>query len=197
MSVPRRYPRGSQVHPVIRQLLSEGVIRTRPRQVDREDISSSDGVDIVYELRNLTPDRFARYADQLLVAAAYEANRYSDFDYFYASWSVRLNTGSRRRAAENTRVYTAANSSDIDNMIWGGADEEPYELGGQGRSLMHKAEAIINMLTTGSPGAYVSQQSPYQVLRLVISVRIRMGGTVPSLGTTATDYVRLSRPEDG
>ena len=62
---------------------------------------------------------------------------------------------------------------------------------------MHKAEAIINMLTTGSPGAYVSQQSPYQVLRLVISVRIQSGGTVPPLGTTATDYVRLSRPEDG
>jgi len=197
MSVPRRYPRGSQVHPIIRQLLSEGVIRTRPRQVDRGDLSSSDGVDIVYELRNLTPDRFARYADQLLVVAAYEANRYSDFDYFYASWSVRLNTGGRRRAAENTRVYTAANSRDIDNLIWGEANEEPYELGGQGRSLMHKAEAIINMLTTGSPGAYVSQQSPYQVLRLVISVRIQSGGTVPPLGTTATDYVRLSRPEDG
>jgi len=161
------------------------------------NLSSSDGVDIVYELRNLTPDRFARYADQLLVVAAYEANRYSDFDYFYASWSVRLNTGGRRRAAENTRVYTAANSRDIDNLIWGEANEEPYELGGQGRSLMHKAEAIINMLTTGSPGAYVSQQSPYQVLRLVISVRIQSGGTVPPLGTTATDYVRLSRPEDG
>ena len=196
MSVPRRYPRGSQVHPVVRELLNEGVIRERPRQVDRGDLSSSDGVDIVYNLRNMTPDRFGRYADQLIVAAAYEANRYSDFDYFYAEWQVRLNTGSRRRAAENERSYRSANYRDIDQMIWGESDEEPYELGGQGKSLMHKAEAIINMNRTGSPGAYVNQQNPYLVLRLIISVRMQMGGTVPPLGTSTSDYIRLSRRED-
>lgn len=195
MTEPRRYPRGAQVNATVRQLIEDGVLSVRPRQVDRSDLTSSDGVDIVYELRNMTPDRFPRHVDQLLAAANYEANRYSDFDYFYGSWSVRLNTGSGRRSAENTRVYTAAMSGNLDEMIWGDGRMAPAELGGQGRSLSHKAEAILNMLQSGSPGAYVNQQSPYRVLRMVISVRLRpesMDLTIRDRDDTS--YSRVTRP---
>ena len=196
MTVPKRYPRGRNVHPMVRQLLDEGVLRDRPRQVDRGELSLSDGVDIVYDLRNMTPDRFGRYIDQLLVAAAYEANRYEEFDYFFGSFSLRLNTGATRRSQENTRVYTAAMSQDIDNFIWGDGTDNPVELGGQGRSLSHKAEAIINMLQSGSPGAYVNQQSPYQVLRLVISVRLRLGGRSEApVGEILPGITRVTRPD--
>ena len=58
MTEPRRYPRGAQVNATVRQLIEDGVLSVRPRQVDRSDLTSSDGVDIVYELRNMTPDRF-------------------------------------------------------------------------------------------------------------------------------------------
>ena len=197
MSVPRRYPRGRNVHSSVRQLIDEGVLRQLPRQVDRGELSMSDGVDIVYELRNMSPDRFGRYIDLLLVAAAYEASRYDDFDYYYATFSVRLNTGTGRRSQQNTRVYTAAMSSEIDMMIWGSEDDLPVELGGQGRSLSHKAEAILNMLRTGSPGAYVSQQSPYTVERMVVSPRLSVGRSAQSdvdrLGVRGID--RVVRPE--
>jgi len=175
--------------------MDEGILRDRPRQVDRGELSLSDGVDIVYDLTRMSPDRFARHIDQLLVAAAYEANRYEEFDYFFGSFSVRLNTGATRRSQENTRVYTAAMSSDIDNFIWGDGTDNPVELGGQGRSLSHKAEAIINMLQSGSPGAYVNQQSPYTVLRMVISVRLRAGGAadIPT-GEVNSGITRVTRP---
>ncbi len=198
MSVPRRYPRGRNVHSSVRQLIDEGVLRQLPRQVDRGELSMSDGVDIVYELRNMSPDRFGRYVDLLLTAGAYEANRYEDFDYFYAIFSVRLNTGSGRRSEQNVRVYTAAMSSSIDMMLWGSEDDLPVELGGQGRSLSHKAEAILNMLRTGSPGAYVSQQSPYTVERMVISARLHTGRAaerdVDRLDVRGLD--RVNRPEE-
>ena len=195
MTAPKRYPRGRNVHSVVRQLMDEGILRDRPRQVDRGEHSLSDGVDIVYDLTRMSPDRFARHIDQLLVAAAYEANRYEEFDYFFGSFSVRLNTGATRRSQENTRVYTAAMSSDIDNFIWGDGTDNPVELGGQGRSLSHKAEAIINMLQSGSPGAYVNQQSPYTVLRMVISVRLRAGGAadIPT-GEVNSGITRVTRP---
>ena len=196
MVTPRRYPRGSQVNESVRLLLQDGVLLIRPRQVNRSDLSFSDGVDIIYDLKGMTPDKFGRYIDLLLAAAAYEANRYSDYEQFYGSFSVRLNTGSRRRAAENERNYTAAASSDIDTFIWGDGRDTPKELGGEGRSLSHKAEAILGMLQSGSPGAYVNQQSPYRVLRMIISVRSPMS-ELPGLGIqTVEGYQRVRRPGD-
>ena len=199
MTVPKRYPRGAQVHPVIRQLITEGAIRGAPRQVDRGELSSSDGVDIIFDLMRMTPDRFGRYVDQLLVAASYECSRYSEFDYFFAEWQVRLNTSGGRRAQENDRRYTAAMSADPDTMLWGDGRENPVELGGRGRSLSHKAEAIINMNQTGSPGSYVNQQNPFRVTNLVISVRIRSGvGLGPGVREAGdVGFTRVTRPNAG
>ena len=196
MTVPRRYPRGAQVHPVVRQLIQEGAIRGAPRQVDRGELSLSDGVDIVYDLLRMTPDRFTRYVDQLILIADYECNRYSDFEYFFGSWSVELNTAGTRRQ-ENNRQYIAAMSTDIDTMVYGDGRERPFENGGNGRSLSHKAEAILNMLSTGSPGAYVNRQDPYRVVRMVISVRIRGedGITAAIREATDTDFIGVTRPQ--
>jgi hypothetical protein len=195
MVTPRRYPRGSQVNDTVRLLMSDGVLMYRPRQVNRSDLSFSDGVDIIYDLKGMTPDKFARYVDLLLIAAAYEANRYSDYRQFYGSFTVRLNTGSRRRSAENERNYTAAISSDIDTFIWGDSTDSPKELGGQGRSLSHKAEAILAMLQSGSPGAYINQQNPYRVLRMTIHVRTPVTDFTQVV-ERLPGYQRVTRPGD-
>ena len=195
MVTPRRYPRGAQVNETVRILIQDGVLSSRPRQVNRSDLSFSDGVDIIYDLRNMTPDKFSRYVDQLLVAAAYEASRYQDYEQFYGSFSVRLNTGSGRRSAENVRSYIAAASTDIDTFIWGDSRDTPKELGGEGRSLSHKAEAILGMLQSGSPGAYVNKQSPYRVLRMIISVRSPMRD-LTQVVERQPGYQRVTRPGD-
>jgi hypothetical protein len=195
MVTPRRYPRGSQVNESVRILLQDGVLMNRPRQVNRSDLSFSDGIDIIYDLKGMTPDKFGRYIDLLLSAASYEANRYSDYQQFHGSWTVRLNTGSRTRSAENERNYTAASSTDIDTFIWGDSRDTPKELGGEGKSLSHKGEAILGMLQSGSPGAYINQQSPYRVLRMIISVRSPVGSLI-EIEEQQPGFQRVRRPGD-
>ena len=173
--IPKPYPRGSNLSPRVRELLDQGALVRLPRQYDRQDLDSTDGVDIVYDLRGMTPARFARFVDQLLVAAEWECRRYPELEYRYGRFVLRLNTSGGDR--NNIRVYTAALSSDIDTMIYGNPGDIPTELGGTGKSLADKAEAIINMLSTGSPGAYVNRQNPYRVTQMVISVRERTATT--------------------
>ncbi len=168
---PIPYPRGFRLNPRIREALDNRLIRRLPYQDDRSDLLTTDGVDITYDLRNMTPSRFIRGISELLILAEYEANRYSDVEFRYARFMVELNTGGRRGSEKIRRAYTTALMRDTDEMVYGSSDEEPVELGGTGKSLSHKAEAIINMLDTGSPGAYVNRQNPYRVLRMIISVR--------------------------
>ena len=171
---PRPYPR--TLPEAIRQLIDGGALRRRPQQQDREELEY-DGVDIIYDLVNMTPDRFERFLPQLLAAAEFESNRYPEVDYRFARWEVELivqrgATRQGRRLVRNiTRDYTASMSVDTDTMVYGDDDSIPVELGGQGRSLSDKAEAITNMTETGSPGAYVVRQNPYRVLRMIVGVR--------------------------
>ncbi len=191
---PIPYPRGFRLDPRIRDLLDQKILRRLPYQDDRSDLATTDGVDITYDLRNMTPSRFIRTISQLLILAEYEAKRYPDVEYRYARFMVELNSGGRRGSEKIRRAYTTAMHRDTDEMIYGNSDEEPVELGGTGRSLSHKAEAIINMLETGSPGAYVNRQNPYRVLRMIISVRdnLRQGAGVGS-DDGSTDFTSIRR----
>ena len=169
---PKPYPRGIQLSPRVRELVDQGALRRLPYQEAKDDLFSSDGVDIVYDLRNMNPTRFMNFVDALLLAAAYEADRYSELEFRYAKWIVELNVSGRSRRDEKPRrQYVAAQSRDTDTMVFGDVTAIPVEFGGSGKSLADKAEAIINMLDTGSPGAYVTTQNPYKVIQLVISVR--------------------------
>lgn len=167
---PEPYPRGFRLDPRIRVLLDEKALRRLPYQEDRGDLVTTDGVDMVYDLRNMTPSRFIRFISELLIMAEFESNRYPGVEYRYGKFIVELNSGGRVRDRIR-RSYTTSMMRDTDDMVYGRSDEEPVELGGTGRSLSHKAEAIINMLDTGSPGAYVNKQNPYRVLRMIVSVR--------------------------
>ncbi len=189
---PIPYARGFRLDPSIRELLDQRIIRRLPYQDDRSDLMTTDGVDIVYDLRNMTPSKFMRSIAQLLVVAEHESNRYRDVEYRYARFIVELNSGGRRGSENSRRSYTAAMMRDTDEMIYGSSDEEPVELGGTGKSLSHKAEAIINMLDTGSPGAYVNRQNPYRVLRMIISVRDNDRSSRGSDSST-TDFTSIRR----
>ncbi len=191
---PIPYPRGFRLDSRVRELLDQRIIRRLPYQDDREDLVTTDGVDIVYDLRNMTPSRFMRSIAQLLVVAEYEAKRYSNVEYRYARFVVELNSGGGRRGAEKIRrSYTTAMMRDTDEMIYGSSEEEPVELGGTGKSLSHKAEAIINMLDTGSPGAYVNRQNPYRVLRMIISVRDNDRSSRGRGNEATTDFTSIRR----
>ena len=189
---PIPYLRGFRLDSRIRDLLDQRIIRRLPYQEDRSDLSTTDGVDIIYDLRNMTPSRFIRSIAQLLIVAEYEANRYSDVEYRYARFVVELNSGGRRGAEKIRRSYTTAMNRDTDEMVYGSSEEEPVEMGGTGKSLSHKGEAIINMLETGSPGAYVNRQNPYRVLRLIISVREDNRSRVGS-DSEGTDFTSIRR----
>ncbi len=190
---PISYPRGFRLDPRIRVLIDERALRRLPFQDDRSDLQTTDGVDIVYDLRTMTPSKFIRFISQFLILAEYESNRYGDVEYRYAKFIVELNSGGRSRD-KIRRNYTTAMFRDTDDMVYGSGNEEPVELGGSGRSLAHKAEAIINMLDTGSPGAYVNRQSPYRVLRMIISVRNNLRGSGRfNTGDTGSDTIVLDR----
>ena len=153
--------------------MTQGALRRLPYQQDMSELQTTDGVDIVYDLRNMVPSRFIHFVDQLLMAAVYECERYSELEFRYARWVVELNVSGQRRGQRQRvrRDYIAAMSRDTDTMVFGEPGSIATELGGTGKSLADKAEAIINMLGTVSPGAYVSSQNPYKVLRMIISVR--------------------------
>jgi len=171
MTIP--YPRGPSAPAIVRRLIQERVLRQYPIQVERDDLTTAVGVDIIYNLSRMSSEWFPRYADLLLIAAEQEARRYETYQFKFATFIVELNTtGPKgRRRKKVTREYTAAQQRDIDMMVYGEGGSRPVELGGEGRSLRDKAEAIISMTETGSPGGYVNRLNPYRVLRMIVSVR--------------------------
>ncbi len=198
---PKPYPRGSNLNPRVKELIDQGALRRLPYQESRGELLTTDGIDIIYDLRNMNPSRFARFIDQLLGAAAYESNRYRELEYRFARFTVELNVSGRasRDRDRPRRLYTAAMRKSTDSMVYGAAGSIATELGGQGKSLLDKGEAILNMLMTGSPGTYVSKQNPFKVLRMTISVRERVSTTMANLKkdleeASGADMIRIARP---
>lgn len=169
-----RYPRGPSLSPRLRDLLSAGVLRANPSQIDRPELVAGEGVDILYHLHRMTASQFPRWADTLVAAAGWEISRYqSQYDYFFVAFDVELNIPgkTRIRTSRVKREYIAAQRSDPDLMLYGEPNSVPVELGGQGRSAIDKAQAIIDMTSSNSPGAYVNKGNPYRVITMVISMR--------------------------
>ena len=170
---PKPYPRPRPSF--LRRFLSGTgrLLRRAPVQVDRQDLAGGDGVDIVYYLSNMNPARFGVHIDELLEAAAWEMDRYGEYDFKYGKFVVELYGAPTRRGRirREIREYIGNLRGTAAEAVYGESRQRPAELGGEGRSLSHKAEAILNMLETGSPGGWVSRQNPYKVLEMQISVR--------------------------
>jgi len=162
---------------VTNYLLERGAISGPPKQIKRVDLVYDEGIDIVYELREMTPAKFKEFADTLLLAAFTEAERYKDERYRFAKFVVRLNrTAKGRKTISPIREYTAAKHPDSNIMVYG-EKALGYELPEEYKRrpfLINKVEDIIGIPESPSPGPYVVKQRPYKVLRLIISLRAGM-----------------------
>lgn len=165
---------------VTKMLHKEGYITTYPKQIGRGDLETDDGVDIVYTFKNLTPNKFADVADFLLLAAFQEAERYQEYKYKFARIDVELNRNAKgRKTLGPVRSYTAAKNSDSEVMVYGeeviGPLPEEYA---KRPFLINKVEEIIDIANKESYlGSYTKKQSPYKVVRMIISVRVGLTRT--------------------
>jgi len=165
-------PYGGKYPDVTRLLYKEGVLSKYPSQKPAM-IEYDEGIDIIYDLKNLTPRKFAEVADLLLLAAVTEAKRYGDYKNKFAKFEVRLNRTVKGKAkAGPTRWYIAAMHPEPDIMVYG-EDALGYTIpeGQKKPFLINRVKEILDIPESPSPGAYVKKQKPYTVATLVISVR--------------------------
>ena len=167
----RKY--GKKRPDVTELLLSKGALSQPPIQIRRDDLEYDDGVDIIYRLKGMTPQKFAEYADMLLLAAYTEGQRYKGERYRFAKFEVELNrTTKGRETISPRRTYIASKNEDSDIMVYGEEvlGELPEEITKK-PFLINRVQEILDMPDTPSPGAYVQKQRPYKVLTMVISIR--------------------------
>ncbi len=159
---------------VVRILHDQGAIQGYPVQIERVDLLFDEGIDIVFKLKGMTPAKFARLSDTLLLAAYTEAERYSEEKYRFAKFEVQLNRNTKGRKTINpTRTYVAAKHPDSSIMVYG-EEALGYTLPEEYTKrpfLINKVEEILNIPDSPSPGPYVSKQRPYRVLTMVVAIR--------------------------
>ncbi len=156
-----------------RGLMEEGII-SEPREKPRE-LQYADGVDIVYDLKTLGPERFDYYSEKLLALVEWECERYPNppgvypppYQYF-AYLNVRLNQAGRKKGIN--RTYTASRTDDISQLIAGveqpeaGEHVKPSDLG----AIVDKIKRLAGEY---KPGVFLQQQRPYRVTQLGICIR--------------------------
>lgn len=144
-------------------LMHEGV-SSLPKQVNREDLKWADGLDIVYNLRDLTPTNFREYSDSLLLLAYQEAMRYNDKKWKFARFEVRLGRLKKGRDLPEIASFQCAMHDDPDIMVFGPGYEVP-----QRHFLYHKVQDILEIAKRYL--GKVNKQNPYKVTQLIISIR--------------------------
>ena len=166
----RKYPKG--IPPTGTQnLYKKGLLKRFPEQEERTDLVTDGGIDIVFHFKGVTSAVFPRVVDEILQMAYQEAERYSDEPYKHAKFTIEmdLNAKGRNSGMASMRDYIASKNSDSNTMIWGEGIDIPE---GMKRSfLLDKAEEIINIANTDSPGPYLKRKTPYKVHSLTISIR--------------------------
>jgi len=159
--------------PTTRHLKAIGVLTRLPQQFQRNDLEYDEGVDIVFNFKNLPPSRFAAVSDFILLAASEEAHRYAEENYKFAKIEVTLNrTAKGKTKSSATRTYTAAKNRDSEVMVYGeqalGYDLPP---GQKKPYLIDKVKDILGIPDSPSPGAYVKKGKPYTVTSMIVAIR--------------------------
>ncbi len=188
MPILKPYPHGTNQNQYVQELKSQRYLIGDPLQ-EEVDLENQWGIDIIYRLRNMTPPRFEKSAELLLLATVYEGTRYKEAASIYAKFQVRINpqVHGRKDPKKDSfkRTYTAGHQKNSDLLVHGNP-ETPRT------SLTDRAEEIMEMLEFGSAKAYTDKQNPYKVLSLTISLR-----DPKTLGDTGTSevFVIKSKPE--
>jgi len=177
-------PYGKKYPDVTKLLYDKGYLRRYPKQHKRDDLQYDDGIDIVYDLKNLPPAKFTEASDLLLLAAYTEAQRYKDATYKFAKFMVHLNrTAQGKKQVKKERGYIASRHRDPEIMVYG-EQGLGYELPEEEKKpfLINKVQEILGIPDSPSPGPYVKKQQPYKVIRLTIGIRAgKMWEGVPGL----------------
>lgn len=164
----KRYPQATEL------LIEQGALVGSPHQKVREDLLYDEGIDITYTLQGMTPAKFRKFSDALLLAAYQEAERYKDEKYRFAKFEVRLskNAKGRKMGVSPTRDYIAAKHTDSEIMVYG-EQALGYALpeGTKKPFLINKVDDIQDIPNSTSPGPYVDKQNPYKVVTMVVCIR--------------------------
>lgn len=155
-----RYPSSTEY------LLDEKVIFP-PKHIDRSDLKWSDGLDIEIPFRNMSPARFEKYRDQILLMAYEELHRYEEVQWKFGSFEVKISRKGKTKEIPDIASFQAAMSSKSDLLVYG-EDILGYEVP-QKHYLNNKQDDVIEIARRY--GDKVDQQNPYRVLKLVLSVR--------------------------
>ena len=151
-----KYPSAAQ------HLIEIGRIST-PKQTMRE-LSWAQGIDISYNLRDMTPVAFRKYADQLLLLAYQEMMRYEEYKWKYARIDVKLGRLKKGRDLPEIASFQSAMHDEPEIAVYGPGYDTP-----QRHFLKDKVEDILDI--TKRYAGKVNKQNPYKVIKLVISIR--------------------------
>lgn len=169
-------------YPAVTQLLHDrGVLDGYPKQVVRDDLQYAEGIDIIYNLKGMAPAKFREFAEALLLVAYEEAKRYDDEPIKFAKFEVKLNRTEkgRKTLSRPVRTYGAQGHDDANVMVFGkealGYTPTRFKDGvevEQKSYLVNKVDEILDIADKYMRD-YLSQQRPYKVLQLIISIRRR------------------------
>jgi len=155
-------PYGGKYPTTARYLMEIGVV-SAPRQTKRE-FNWAEGIDISYALKNMTPNRFRKYADQFLLLAFQEMKRYDEYKWKFARFDVKLGRLKKGRDLPDIASFQSAMHDDPEIAVSGPGYEVP-----QRHFLYHKVEDILDIVRRYQ--GKVNTQNPFKVIRLVISIR--------------------------
>ena len=150
-------------YPSAARALIEDNITSIPRQYSRT-LRKTEGVDIVYKLRGMTPAGFERYSDMLLLLAYQEGMRYNHVRWKFFSFDVRLGRLKKGRDLPEVVTFTTAMHPDPEIGVYGPGYEVP-----QRHFLYNKVEDILEIAKRYADK--VRKQTPFRVTALRISVR--------------------------
>ncbi len=167
--VIKKIPYNLQYPSAAKYLIEQGW-SSPPKQFLKE-LNWAWGIDIVYNLKNMTPKEFKRLSDTLLLVAYQESMRYNEYRYKFAGFDVKLGRLQKGRDLPDIVTFSAAMHTDAEVMIYG-EKALGYELPPQAKTkpfLINKVDDILDILQRYEEK--VSNQRPFKVVRLFISIR--------------------------
>ena len=158
----RKKPHAGKYPSAATHLMNEG-FASPPRQYEKT-FRKTEGIEIVYKLKNMTPVAFKENSDILLLLAYQEAMRYEEYRWKFAEFDVRLGRLRKGRDLPEITTWTAAMNPDAETMVYGVGYSVP-----QKHFLVDKVNDILDIVNR-YPGR-VNKQAPYKVVALRIKIR--------------------------
>lgn len=158
-----KIPYGGKYPSMARYLIDNG-FSDKPKQVIREELQWMDGIDITYNLKNMTPANFQENSDKLLLLANQEMERYNQYKWKFAAFDVKLGKLQKGRDLPDIVTFQSSMHDEPEIAVYGPGYDVPqrFFLYNKVQDILDLAKRYLNKL---------SKQNPYRVIRLTISIR--------------------------